>query len=312
MSAGKGEPGVPGSDRGWTKSIPVTDVPMDVEIVICTFNRSALLRRTLQYLDRARRPNDCAVGVLVVLNACTDDSDQMLVAHAGEKHPEQRLPLRWIEEPRRGKSFALNTAIEACSAPIMAFVDDDHRVDDGYIVGIHRAVQDYPDSDIYCGRILPDWDGREPAWLHADNEYAVYPLPVPRYDLGDQPRGLDKEGPIPGGGNLFLRSSDFMRRALAAGAVLRYVPTVVQYHYVDGERLRLGYLVRKSYQRSLAVTRVQHAEARLPPRYLWRKLGGYLLHLATSLSWPQTRFYLVRVAAALGELSAYFKRRPVN
>ena len=310
---------------------------MDVEFVICTFNRSALLRRTLQYLDRAQRPIGCTAGILVVLNACTDDSAQMLAVYAESEHPEQRLPLRWIEEPRRGKSFALNTAIDSCKAPIMAFVDDDHRVDDGYVVGICRAVQEYPDTDIYCGRILPDWDGREPAWLHADDEYAVYPLPVPRYDLGETPRRLDEQGPIPGGGNLFLKrdlfarvggfsselgpkghnlgggeDSDFMMRALAAGAVLQYVPTVVQYHYVDGERLRLGYLVRKSYQRSLAVTRVQQTDSRFPPRYLWRKLGRYVWHFATSLYWPQTRFYLVRCAAALGELSAYFKKGPVN
>ena len=43
----------------------------------------------------------------------------------------------------------------------------------------------YPDADIFCGRILPDWDGTEPAWVHDTGEYRIYPLPVPRYDLGD-------------------------------------------------------------------------------------------------------------------------------
>ncbi|MGA7802287.1 MAG: glycosyltransferase [Gammaproteobacteria bacterium] len=308
---------------------------MDIELVICTYNRSALLQRTLEYLDRAERPENCSVGILVVLNACTDDSPTTITRYAEAPGVEMRLPLRWVAEPRRGKSFALNRAIELCEASVMAFVDDDHRVDPGYLVGICKAAKEYPDISIFCGRILPDWDGREPAWVHVDSEYAVYPLPVPRYDLGEEPRWIDKDGPLPGGGNLFMHravfarvggfssdlgpkghnlgggeDSEFMRRALEAGETLQYVPDAVQHHYVDGERLRLGYLIRKSYQRSLAVTQLQQSGARIPPRYLWRKLGGYLWQTVTSLYWPQTRFYMVRTAATLGELGAYLKRRP--
>lgn len=307
---------------------------MDVEFVICSHNRAALLRRTLEYLDGAVRPESCRVGVLVVLNACTDNSARVVAEYAGRPGAEARLPLRWLTEPEPGKSFALNRAISACRARVMAFVDDDHRVDPSYIAGVCRAIESYPHHTIYCGRILPDWDGREPAWVHVDGEYAVYPLPVPRYDLGREPRTLHTGDPLPGGGNLFLNrsvfgrvggfspelgpkghdlgggeDSDFMGRALAAGETLQYVPEVVQHHYVDLRRLRLNYLLRKSYQRSLAVTWLGRTSPRFPPRYLWRKLATYLWRTATSLYWPRTRFYLVRTAAVLGELAAYFKRQ---
>ena len=305
---------------------------VDIEIVICSYNRAALLARTLAYLDQADIPTECSVTIKVVLNACTDDSIATIREYARRRAAETALPLRWVEEPRRGKSSALNRAIRETEAAVLAFVDDDHRVDRYYLTALCRAVTEYQDSSVFCGRILPDWDGREPVWAHMRGEFAIYPLPVPRYDQGPETRMIDEGGPIPGGGNLFVRravfdrvgvfseelgpkghnlgggeDSDFVMRALAGGERLRYVPDAVQYHYVDGDRLKLGYLLRKSYQRSLAVTWVRRQERRLPPRYLWRKLAGYLWHTTTSLYWPQTRFYLVRIAAILGEIRGHLK-----
>ena len=35
---------------------------------------------------------------------------------------------------------------------------------------------------------------------------------------------------------------------------------------------------------------------------MWRKLGKYSLNAILSLRWARTRFYLVRIAATLGEM----------
>ena len=78
---------------------------------------------------------------------------------------------------------------------------------------------------------------------------------------------------MPGGGNLFLRTPwltrigpfdtdmgptghdlggsedlDWVLRALRLGARLRYVPDMVQYHYVDTSRLTLGYMMKQGLQ----------------------------------------------------------------
>jgi hypothetical protein len=95
--------------------------------------------------------------------------------------------------------------------------------------------------------------------------------------------------------------SEFVRTALKKGERLQYVPDVLQYHYVDKQRFKLGYLICKSYQRSRSVARIYHLERHVP-RYIWRKLIGYAAHSVFSLSWPKTRFYLMRTAATLGEL----------
>jgi hypothetical protein len=90
-------------------------------------------------------------------------------------------------------------------------------------------------------------------------------------------------------------------RALNAGEQLIYNPDALQYHYVDPARLRLGYLLRKSFLRSSATVKTRHAHARVP-LYMWNKLAKYMFHAIFSLQWAKTRFYMVRIAAVLGEM----------
>ena len=247
----------------------MTTISRKLTVLICTHNRSRLLLRTLHYLNVARRPEDWQVDILVVANACSDNSLESLEQFR-EKNRDG-LPLNWIEEPAPGKSSALNRALPAISSELVAFVDDDHRVDSEYLVNICAAAEDYPDAGLFCGRILPDWNGSEPAWVHNTGPYRVYPLPVPRFDQGETPLHLTPEIAIPGGGNLFLRAEwlsrtgpfstelgptghdlegsedlDWVLRSQRLGARLQYVPSVVQYHYVDLDRLRLVYLIRKA------------------------------------------------------------------
>ena len=298
-------------------------------ILICTHNRVTLLERTLDSLNAALRLPDWRIDILVVANACSDETHVFLERYRGQADARDWLLLNWFAEPVPGKSNALNSAMRHLVSDIVAFVDDDHRVAAEYLWAICHAVEACPKSDLFCGRILPDWDGSEPAWVHDTGPYRIYPLPVPRYDLGDEPSDLDGNGAIPGGGNLFLRtpwltkvgefSTDFgpkghdlggaedlewVRRALAQGARLRYEPSVVQHHYVDTERLRLGYLTRKAFERSASSVRL-HQKVDKVPLFTYRKLAGYFVQGLFSLNWPRVRFYLVRFAAALGEIKGY-------
>jgi glycosyltransferase involved in cell wall biosynthesis len=302
-------------------------------ILISSHNRAGLLDRTLRYLNEARHPGDWSVDVFVVANACTDRTHTLLDLYACAASDSAtrgtRLPLRWVAEPRMGKSHALNCAIPLLTSEWVAFVDDDHRVDSGYLESVCRAAEAYTEADILCGRILPDWDGSEPAWVHDNGPYRIYPLPVPRYDLGDRPLGSPHETATPGGGNLVLRTTLFDRvgdfstvygpvgrglggaedhewvlRAIAAGASVQYVPDIVQHHYVDPARLKLGYLMRKAYERSASAVRLGGTGngKGLVPAYMIRKAGVYSLAAMTSVGPQQRRFRLVRLAASLGEI----------
>ena len=183
----------------------------NLTVLICTHNRVELLTRAIDSLQSATRPENWKVRLLVVANACTD-STHTLLQHWRRKSAkdEGRLALDWLSEPRPGKSFALNTAIPRVrSSDIVTFVDDDHRVDENYLVEICRAAETYPDITMFCGRILPEWDGTEPRWVHDEGPYRIRPLPIPRSDGGPTPRELTPDDATPGGGNLFLRGRRF-------------------------------------------------------------------------------------------------------
>jgi hypothetical protein len=273
------------------------------------------------------------VDILVAANACTDGTHGMLDRYVRDApnapaHPPL-LRLRWVAEPRVGKSFALNCAIPLLVSNRVAFVDDDHRVDVAYLESVCRAANDYPEADILCGRILPDWDGSEPPWVHNDGPYRIYPLPVPRYDLGDRPLVSPHEITTPGGGNLVLRTAlfesvgdfsvaygpvgrglggaedhEWVLRAIAAGARVVYVPDIVQYHYVDPTRLKTGYVMRKAFERSASAVRlggVADGQGFIPA-YMIRKTAEYSFGVLASVGPEQRRFHLVRLAASLGEI----------
>ncbi len=141
---------------------------------------------------------------------------------------------------------------------------------------------------------------------------------------------------VPGGGNLFLRTAwlarvgpfatdmgptghdlggaedlDWVLRALRLGARLRYVPQVVQHHYVDTDRLTLPYLMKKAYKRTASTVVRRSAEERAT-QYRgtsiarWRSMA---LKACTALGQARRRFYLVRTAAALGEIAGHLQRR---
>ncbi|HRP76914.1 MAG TPA: glycosyltransferase [Rhodocyclaceae bacterium] len=310
----------------------------DIEVLICTHNRADLLERALASLNRCERPADCRIAFFVVANACTDGTAAFLqryVETRDEPSPEDppaRLPLRWIEDPVPGKSHALNLALPQSTGVVIAFVDDDHRVDAGYLKAICEASRAHPDADFFCGRILPDWDGSEPAWVHDEGPYRVYPLPVPRFELGTAPAFVEPGTATPGGGNLAIRRGlferigqfdlelgphghdlggaediEWVRRGVAAGERLYYVPEMLQFHYVDTERLTLGYVMLKAYERSASTSRLSSklSPHRRVPLYMVRKALTYAVQALFSLSQARRRFYLTRLAASLGEIKGF-------
>ncbi len=249
-------------------------------ILICTHNRAQLLGRVLASLNAATRPSSWQIHILVGANKCNDDTVTILQGYQRETATHGWLPLEWFEEPIPGKSHTLNHAINLLCDEAIALVDDDHRVDRDYLANICKALETYPEATIFCGRIIPDWDGSEPTWVHDDGPYRIYPLPVPRYDqglspadqsgtrpptrwrqlilayrriragIGDFSTDLGPHGHDLGGGE----DSEFVLTALQNGEQLQYVPGVLQHHYVDTERLKFNYLMRKIYQRSRSVS----------------------------------------------------------
>ena len=274
-----------------------------------------------------------AVALLVVANACSDDTHSFLVRLAREGL-SNGLPMRWLAEPRPGKSFALNRAIEETRSETLCFVDDDQLVQEGFIEALSKAVADYPDHEIICGKMRPAWDGSEPAWVHETGPYQIPIRPFPEFDLGDTSKDVGPGDKLPSGGNIAARRSvfsragvfstqigpaghnlkggedlEFIRRCIARGARIRYVPTIRQLHSIEQSRMALGYMLRKSYWRSLSSTIISDKPLDRFQPYMLTK--PFLFALRVPFTWRRNRrfYYMVRAASALGELHGVLQRR---
>ena len=73
---------------------------MDVTVALCTWNRSALLERTLSSMVRLRIPTGLDWELLVVDNGSTDETRAVLDRFRSE------LPLRTVSEPQAGVAHA--------------------------------------------------------------------------------------------------------------------------------------------------------------------------------------------------------------
>jgi len=306
---------------------------MDASILICTHDRAALLDRLLGSIAAARPPAALNLETVVVANRCTGATGAVV---ADWRRRGGVAGLRLVEEPELGKSHALNRGVAAARGELLLFADDDHRVAAGWLEAVARAVAVHPEAACYCGRILPDWDGSEPAWVHDDGPYRIRPYPVPNFDLGEEERPVMPGDFIPGGGNLFFPRTlidrlggfdatlgphghdlggaediAFVGRILDAGLPLWYCPGALQYHYVDPARLTLGYVVRKAYQRARDTRRARpSAIGRCwlgAPCYLFAQLAGHAGRAATAWSANRRRHCLVRTAATLGEIRGSYQ-----
>ena len=307
---------------------------MKLTIVICTHNRAELVLKTLESLDNAIVPENVDITVLVIPNACSDNTITTLQAYQAQR-TAAALPIDVVEEPTAGKSYALNKALGLVKHGWISFVDDDQRVEEQFFLASIAAIASYPDTRLFCGRVFADWTGAEPAWVHDKGDYQIRPLPLPEFDLGDEDQTLAADGFIPGGGNLLIdcqvfekvgqysvllgptghnfvgsEDADLILRALSAGETLCYVPKIIQYHYVDLWRFELKPLMMMNYQRNRSITKVQAANSRKVPHYLWLKLATYLANAAFSLSLNKTRFYLYKSAAIAGQIMGILQSSP--
>ena len=104
--------------------------PRSLSVVLCTRDRAEQLRVALGSVLAAAGPGD---QVVVVDNAPRTDATRTVV----EELADDRVT--YLLEPRPGLSVARNTGVRATTGAVVAFTDDDVRVDPGWLAGVRRG-----------------------------------------------------------------------------------------------------------------------------------------------------------------------------
>jgi len=120
----------------------------DVAVIVCTRNRAEHLAEMLPSLAKLYIPAGLIVDAIIVDNGSTD-ATQAVIA-------EVTRSCGWVRsviEKKPGLSNARNAGIEATSAPIVLFTDDDVRIPTDWLAGMTQMFSDH-DTHIVQGRIV--------------------------------------------------------------------------------------------------------------------------------------------------------------
>jgi glucosyl-dolichyl phosphate glucuronosyltransferase len=238
----------------------------DATVLIATYNRAALLDRTLASIRNIRVAPDRNWDVIVVDNNSTDDTRAVVERHA-RGFP---VSLTYLFEPRQGRSSALNAGIAVSRGTVIAMTDDDVVVDPGWLDAACDALLAPDDRSIaYAGGpVAPLWETPPPSWLDLSRGDLWGTIAI--QDHGAAPFVYEDMKKVPLGANLAARRSLFdtigafradlgrttgkrvlgqevpelLARSRAAGLRGVYLPAMRVQHHIPTARLTRAYFRR--------------------------------------------------------------------
>lgn len=166
-----------------------------------TYNRGHSVGDAIQSVLAEHKGVPAPPLELIVVDNNSTDRTQAVVTGFALQDPR----VRYVFEPQQGLSFARNAGISVARAPLIAFTDDDVRVDPQWAAAIVRAFREHPRADMVGGRVLPMWPSTPPAWLTREHW-----APLALADHGDSVLGISPERAIClVGANVAFRQSVF-------------------------------------------------------------------------------------------------------
>lgn len=240
---------------------------MKLDVVVPTYNRSQLLRRTIDSLLRATIPVGMEVTILVADNNSNDNTEQVV----REIQEQTERSIYYITATRQGSSNSRNAGIAAGNGDLIGFVDDDEEVNPDWYEVVGREFAN-ENTRFIGGPYLANCCVPMPDWL-PDGYNAVIGVvhPKPRSVFSPSFPGILMSGNAvirrevfncignysaklgrTEKGLLSEEDAEFYRRLLAANIVGYHVPDLIIHHHIPQERLTKAYHRRWCYWRGVS------------------------------------------------------------
>lgn len=235
--------------------------PIEISVVICTFNRCESLKGVLESLLEQEYDNSFEYEVIVADNNSKDRTKKVIESYK----PLFNGRLHYLFEPTQGKPYALNKAIKEAQGEIIAFTDDDCLTDKKWLLQIKKSFNgSNPEVGMAGGIITPLWiTENKPEWIR---DSFMGPLGI--LDYGEREFLIDNDNKKLFYGNnfalkknLFESLGDFnvkmtnshdteiCLRFLKAGAKGLYNPDMKVAHKITPERATAKYFYKWFYRR---------------------------------------------------------------
>lgn len=260
---------------------------MNISVIICTWNRATLLKKTLEQLTKTKVPSDLAWEVIIINNNCTDHTTAVVESF------KSQLPIRMVVESEQGISAARNRGITEAIGELILWTDDDVLVSEHWLQEYAHALSEHPEVAVLGGPIHPWFDGTPPKWLakgwrEVESAYAVRDLGNEAFSLGttELPYGAnyairrsiqskflyDTKLGRKGTQMLSGEESEVMASIIAAGHSGLWLPNAKVQHFIGSDRQTLAYLRRYYYAMGVTIVRSRAGE----PKDTRRKVGSSL------------------------------------
>ncbi len=269
--------------------------PLQISVVICTYNRAAYIRDAMESLYKQTLSKE-AWEVIIVNNNSVDNTEAICVDFI-HSHPDAHI--YYFNEPKQGASFARNTGAQHAQSPLLCFMDDDAIAEKEYLDRIVAFFPQHPDAGGLGGRIIPRYIPREPRWMshyvsslvghfNYSNEVTVfspnkYPLEsnmVVRKTDFDTIGGFSTALPgVVGTLRIGGEGKDLFLRLKALDRIIYYDPAIRVHHVVETAKLTREYM----YRVASGIGRGERVRTKQKGEYIfYKKILEYIFKLGAS------------------------------
>jgi len=129
-----------------------------LSIIICTYNRSGLLKHCLDNLLQ-QDASQKSFEVIIVDNNSTDRTKEVVTQYV------KKIPnLTYVFEKVQGLSYARNRGYDVAQGDYLVYLDDDTIAPPDYLSNIQNVIKKYT-PDILGGPIYPYYTSEKPSWF---------------------------------------------------------------------------------------------------------------------------------------------------
>jgi glycosyltransferase involved in cell wall biosynthesis len=286
-------------------------------VCVCTYRRPQLLEQLLTDLERQHTDTRFTYSVVVADNDARESAAPIVRAWAARSS----LAICYCVEPRQNIALARNKAIEHVHGDLVAFIDDDERPMERWLLTLLTAYEKYGGVDGVLGPVKPHFDDGAPGWV-VEGKF---------YDRPSYPTGLVIDARKGRTGNVLLdrrlfegldlpfrpefltgEDQDFFRRMIEKGHVFIWCDEAVAFEAVPALRWRRRFMLKRALLRGAMSLRHPTFGARHVATSLIA-IPTYIAYLPLALMLGQSDFMncLVRLFDHAGRLLAVAGIHPV-
>jgi succinoglycan biosynthesis protein ExoM len=230
---------------------------VSIDICICTFRR-AHVAETLLSISRLVLEPDWSINVIVADNDDTPSAQGIVEKTARGC----TFPVHYVHAPARNISVARNACLDAATAPLVAFIDDDELAGSQWLAGLLATLQSTK-ADVVLGPVQADY-GREcprwmrecPSWMVKGDFHSIKPVWVGNeIKTGYTSNALFRRCAAPIEGRRFRldlgqggEDTVFFSDVWRAGGKIAYAPAACVTEAVVPERASVRWLVKRRFR----------------------------------------------------------------